>query len=231
MSRVASHQPTGLSSQTGFIQGAILVGLALLVVVVAGFSLGSRSSSASLDKEQLRVDAVAAVRQLDKVAMAVKRAVSAGDLDPALATNFQVGSVAADLIAKGYLVELPKSPNGWPNIADQIFGFAFGRQNATLNGEDHYGTTARDYYVEYQLGNDAVAKARCEAYNKVALGAGNPEATVEILEIGASTAPLAVDGINVTVFAYTPGLTLQKPTALCIKANGNYYAKNIAVIR
>ena len=101
-----------LKHQTGFIQGAILVGLALLVMVVAGFALANRDSSASTDKEEARLNASILISQATKLAAAGKRAYMDS---PSTFVSSDVGSATQgrlfeNMIANGFITEVPALP-------------------------------------------------------------------------------------------------------------------------
>lgn len=87
-------------AQSGFIVGAVLAGLGLLVLVVAGISLANRDAAASTDKEKARLNAAVIMKQAGNVKVAVIRA----QADGAALTTLD------NLQTAGYLTEIPTLP-------------------------------------------------------------------------------------------------------------------------
>lgn len=121
--------------QAGFIQGAILVGLALLVMVVAGFSLANRDAAATTGKEQVRLNASVILKQSVDLKDAIFRAQSDG------ATL----STLANLRSGGYLTEIPTAPTDTIASVTPVWGGASGSiYSNTVTG---FGSTGVETYL------------------------------------------------------------------------------------
>lgn len=195
--------------QQGFIQGAILVGLALLVVVVAGFSLANRDAASSTSKEKARMDASVILKQ----AVDLKDAVFRGFAD-ANGNNF---STYATLRTSGYITEIPTAPTDSAAGVTPVWGGTNGNLGvASLTG---FGSTGGDWYIHATPISDEV----CRRINAALYGS--------------STIPLVSEiNFNVTTNALTmstnPWLSRTEGCVLnsASTANGNVYYK-IVVIR
>lgn len=129
--------------QRGFIQGAILVGLALLVLVVAGFSMANRDAAATTNKEEARLNAAVMLKQSVDLKDAIYRAVS-DNANP---------STLASLKSNGYLTEVPTAPrdsatNSTPVYTDTVY-------TAALNGS---GSASNEVYFVATPVSDEVCK-------------------------------------------------------------------------
>lgn len=133
--------------QRGFIQGAILVGLALLVLVVAGFSLANRDAAATTGKEQARLNASVMMKQAVDLKDAIYRAVS---------DNVSPADMNA-LRTAGYITEVPTAPTD--SGITPLYGGASGTiYSGNING---LGTSANDTYIIAS----PVSQAVCDRIN------------------------------------------------------------------
>ena len=210
--------------QKGFIQGAILVGLALLVMVVAGFSLANRSSSASTNKEQIRMNAATIMNASQKMGALIKSAHYSGEIKVAN------GYFTLNPFMKGKIPNLPEGA-GIVDLAEpRIGGYGWDpRWFETSLGflgasTENFGTDGNEVFSKIR----GLKKETCVAINKLSFGHQHyyaQEATLPKMSFrGANWS-------NPWLFGDSTVELETKPTIFCAEAFGEYLGFAIGIIR
>lgn len=135
MQHTKQTRTTAKAKQGGFIQGAILFGLAVLVAVIGAFALANNGSSSSADKETDKVNAGVILKQGSDLRDAASRYLSDGNA---------IGSLA---FTNASLFDPAKGYGSAPSAPARVFSatqnaYVLDAGTTAVSGQ---GTTAADY--------------------------------------------------------------------------------------